>query len=75
MRPRADRWTGPRTSRRAAVSLPTAHRRAADLVAWGALERTSPGRYRIGLRLWEIFVERIAGRGTVPVVTRVGVPE
>src|SRR6478735_4185853 len=99
-------------SRRAGVSLPTTHRRAAELLAWGALERTAAGRYRIGLRLWEIgalaprahalreaalpfledlyvvtrqnvqlavreglelvFVERIAGRGAVPVLTRVG---
>lgn len=99
-------------SRRAGVSLPTAHRRAAELVDWGALERTVDGSYRIGLRLWEIaalaprahglreaalpfledlyvvtrqnvqlavreglelvFVERIAGRGAVPVLTRVG---
>jgi len=99
-------------SRRAGVSLPTTHRRAAELVDWGALEKTADGRYRIGLRLWEIgalaprahalreaalpfleelyvvtrqnvqlavreglelvFVERIAGRGAVPVLTRVG---
>lgn len=99
-------------ARRAEVSVPTAHRRAAELVAWGALERTSAGRYRIGLRLWEVgslaprapglreaalpfmedlyvvtrqnvqlavrdetelvFVERIAGRLAVPVLTRVG---
>ena len=97
---------------RADLSLPTAHRRAAELVEWGALERTPTGRYRIGLRLWEVaslaprglglreralpfledlyvvtrqnvqlavreglelvFVERIAGRGAVPVMTRVG---
>ncbi|PXY17305.1 IclR family transcriptional regulator [Prauserella sp. PE36] len=99
-------------ARRAGVSLPTAHRRAAELVAWGALERGADGRYRIGLRLWEVaalaprglglrdvampfledlyevthenvqlavreglelvFVERIAGRHAVPVLTRVG---
>lgn len=41
-------------ARRAGVSLPTAHRRAAELVAWGALERDATGRYRIGLRLWEV---------------------
>ncbi len=41
-------------ARRAAVSLPTAHRRAAELVEWGALEKTPTGRYRIGLRLWEV---------------------
>ena len=99
-------------ARRAEVSVPTAHRRAAELVEWGALEKTSAGRYRIGLRLWEVaslaprapalreaalpfmedlyvltrqnvqlavrddtelvFVERIAGRQAVPVLTRVG---
>ncbi|ASR38897.1 IclR family transcriptional regulator [Prauserella marina] len=99
-------------ARRAGISLPTAHRRAAELVAWGALERGADGRYRIGLRLWEVaslaprglglrdvampfledlyevthenvqlavreglelvFVERIAGRHAVPVLTRVG---
>ena len=99
-------------ARRAGLSVPTAHRRAAELVAWGALEKSPDGRYRIGLRLWEVaalaprahelrelalpfmedlyvvtrqnvqlavrqghelvFVERIAGRGAVPVLTRVG---
>lgn len=99
-------------ARRSGLSLPTAHRRAAELVEWGALERTPGGTYRIGLRLWEIaslaprglglrevalpyledlllmtgqnvqlavrqgtelvFVERIAGRRAVPVLTRVG---
>lgn len=48
-------------ARRAHVSLPTAHRRAAELVAWGALERTVDGKYRIGLRLWE--VASLAPRG------------
>nr|WP_312871554.1 IclR family transcriptional regulator [Amycolatopsis acididurans] len=99
-------------ARRAGISLATAHRRAAELVDWGALERGADGRYRIGLRLWEVaslaprglalreaampfledlyevtrenvqlavreglelvFVERIAGRHAVPVLTRVG---
>ncbi|KUJ49545.1 IclR family transcriptional regulator [Verrucosispora sp. FIM060022] len=99
-------------ARRAGLPLPTAHRRAAELVAWGALERGDDGRYRIGLRLWEVgslaprglglrelalpimedlyevthenvqlavrqglelvFIERIAGRHAVPVLTRVG---
>lgn len=99
-------------ARRAGVSVPTAHRRAAELVDWGALERTATGSYRVGLRLWEVgslaprapglreaalpfmedlyvltrqnvqlavrdedelvFVERIAGRKAVPVLTRVG---
>lgn len=99
-------------SRRSGLAAATAHRRAAELVAWGALERTPDRRYRIGLRLWEVgslaprapglreaalpfledlyvltrenvqlavldrdelvFVERIAGRHAVPVLTRVG---
>lgn len=99
-------------ARRAGISLPTAHRRVAELVEWGALERGPDGRIHIGLRLWEVaslaphgqglreaalpfledlyevthenvqlavrsglelvFVERIAGRHAVPVLTRVG---
>jgi len=99
-------------ARRAGLSLPTAHRRVAELVEWGALERGGDGRFWIGLRLWEVgslaprglelrelampimedlyeithenvqlavrqglelvFVERIAGRHAVPVLTRVG---
>lgn len=99
-------------ARRADISLPTAHRRAAELVEWGALERGPNGSFHIGLRLWEVaslaprglalreaampfledlyevsrenvqlavreglelvFVERIAGRHAVPVLTRVG---
>lgn len=48
-------------ARRACLTLPTAHRRAAELLEWGALERDSQGRYRIGLRLWE--VASLAPRG------------
>src|SRR5919204_6466116 len=48
-------------ARRAGLSLPTAHRRLAELVEWGALERGADGRYRIGLRLWE--VASLAPRG------------
>ncbi|MCI2423612.1 IclR family transcriptional regulator [Saccharopolyspora sp. K220] len=48
-------------SRRASLSLPTTHRRVAELVDWGALERTADGRYRIGLRLWEVAT--LAPRG------------
>ncbi|MEV4844377.1 IclR family transcriptional regulator [Micromonospora matsumotoense] len=99
-------------ARRAGLPLSTVHRRAAELLAWGALERGVDGRYRIGLRLWEVgslaprglglrevalpvmedlyevthenvqlavrqdlelvFIERIAGRHAVPVLTRVG---
>ncbi|WP_030486973.1 IclR family transcriptional regulator [Micromonospora chokoriensis] len=99
-------------ARRAGLPLSTVYRRAAELVEWGALERGDDGRYRIGLRLWEVgslaprglglrelalpvmedlyevthenvqlavrqglelvFIERIAGRHAVPVLTRVG---
>ncbi|MEU6020750.1 IclR family transcriptional regulator [Micromonospora sp. NPDC047134] len=110
--PAAPALTLTELARRAGLPLPTAHRRAAELVAWGALERGEDGRYRIGLRLWEVgslaprglglrelalpimedlyevthenvqlavrqglelvFIERIAGRHAVPVLTRVG---
>lgn len=99
-------------SRRCGLTLSTTQRRAADLLSWGALERSEGGVYRVGLRLWEVgslaprgtplrevalpfmedlyvvtrenvqlavregteavFVERIAGRTAVPVLTRVG---
>jgi DNA-binding IclR family transcriptional regulator len=36
------------------LPLSTAHRLVGELVAWGALERGSDGRYRIGLKLWEL---------------------
>ena len=48
-------------ARQARISLPTAHRRVSELVEWGALERGADGRYRIGLRLWE--VASLAPRG------------
>jgi DNA-binding IclR family transcriptional regulator len=32
----------------------TAYRLVSELVAWGALERVGRGRYRIGLRLWQL---------------------
>ncbi|WP_200847194.1 IclR family transcriptional regulator [Microbacterium sp. 18062] len=41
-------------SRHADLPLTTTHRIVVELLAWGALERTSHGRYRIGLRLWEV---------------------
>jgi DNA-binding IclR family transcriptional regulator len=41
-------------ARRAGLALSTAHRVVAELVAWGALERADDGRYRIGLRLYEV---------------------
>lgn len=36
------------------LAAATAHRLVAELVAWGALERPGHGRYRIGIRLWQI---------------------
>lgn len=48
-------------SRRAGLSLTTAHRLAGELVTWGALERDSDGRYRIGLHLLELAA--LAPRG------------
>ena len=36
------------------VPLSTAHRLVAELCAWGALERGDDGRYRVGLRIWEL---------------------
>ena len=36
------------------LPLPTAHRLAAELVGWGALDRDARGRYVVGLRLWEV---------------------
>jgi DNA-binding IclR family transcriptional regulator len=48
-------------SRRAGLSLTTAHRLAGELVSWGALERDSEGRYRIGLHLLELAA--LAPRG------------
>lgn len=42
------------------LPLPTAHRLVGELVAWGALEKESTGRYTVGMRLWE--VAQLAGR-------------
>ncbi|MEW2357104.1 IclR family transcriptional regulator [Spirillospora sp. NPDC029432] len=41
-------------ARHSGLPVSTVHRLAAELVAWGALERDADGRYTIGLRLWEI---------------------
>ncbi|MFF3411977.1 IclR family transcriptional regulator [Streptomyces sp. NPDC002742] len=48
-------------SRRAGLSLTTAHRLVAALTEWGALERDTDGLYHVGLRLWEIAA--LAPRG------------
>jgi DNA-binding IclR family transcriptional regulator len=49
-------------ARRTGLALSTTHRVVAELVAWGALERGSDGRYCVGLRLYELGV--LAPRGT-----------
>ena len=41
-------------ARRASLPLTTTHRLVAELHRAGALEREADGRYRVGLRLWEI---------------------
>ncbi|MFE7032154.1 IclR family transcriptional regulator [Streptomyces sp. NPDC057621] len=41
-------------SRRAGLSLTTAHRLVGALSDWGALERDADGIYHVGLRLWEL---------------------
>ncbi len=41
-------------ARAAGVPLSTAHRLVAELVGWGGLERDPDGRYRVGLRIWEL---------------------
>ena len=41
-------------ARRSDIPVPTAYRIVKRLTEWGALERDEDGRYRIGLRLWEV---------------------
>ncbi|MFT4305473.1 MAG: IclR family transcriptional regulator [Microbacterium sp.] len=41
-------------SRRAGLSLSTAHRLVGELREWGALERSAEGRYAIGMRVLEL---------------------
>ncbi|MFF3327956.1 IclR family transcriptional regulator [Streptomyces sp. NPDC002888] len=48
-------------SRRAGLTLTTAHRLVAALTSWGALERDGAGVYHVGLRLWEVAA--LAPRG------------
>ncbi|MGX1546276.1 IclR family transcriptional regulator [Streptomyces adustus] len=48
-------------SRRAGLTLTTAHRLVGALTAWGALERDGTGAYHVGLRLWEVAA--LAPRG------------
>jgi DNA-binding IclR family transcriptional regulator len=39
---------------RAALPIPTAHRLLGELVAWGALARTTAGDYVVGRRMWDL---------------------
>ncbi|MCQ9131614.1 IclR family transcriptional regulator [Streptomyces sp. IBSBF 2807] len=48
-------------SRRARLTLTTAHRLVGALTEWGALERDPCGVYHVGLRLWEVAA--LAPRG------------
>jgi DNA-binding IclR family transcriptional regulator len=97
---------------RAGLPMPTAHRLVGELVAWGALARTSTGEYVVGRRLWDLgllapvqtglrevaspylhdlygatlatvhlavrdgtsalYVDRLAGHASVPVVSSIG---
>lgn len=41
-------------ARRAGLPPATAHRLIGQLTAWGALEQSESGAYRVGLRLWEV---------------------
>lgn len=97
---------------RAGLALPTAHRLAGELVAWGALARGADGCYVVGRRIWDLgllapvqtglrqvaepflhdiygatlatvhlavrddsevlYLDRLSGHASVPVVSRVG---
>ncbi len=41
-------------ARRSGLSLATAHRLVAELLAWRGLDRDEDGTYQVGLRLWEV---------------------
>ncbi|WP_010692779.1 IclR family transcriptional regulator [Saccharopolyspora spinosa] len=49
-------------SRHSGLSLTTTHRLVGELAGWGALERDADGRYRIGLRIYELAA--LTPRGT-----------
>lgn len=57
-------------SRRAGLTLTTAHRLVGELARWGALERDASGTYHVGLRLWELAA--LAPRG--PALRQVALP-
>jgi DNA-binding IclR family transcriptional regulator len=49
-------------SRHSGLPLTTTHRLVGELAGWGALERATDGRYRIGLRIYELAA--LTPRGT-----------
>lgn len=49
-------------TRATGFSPATVHRLLAEMVAWGAVERTAWGRYRIGMQLWRLGSQAPAGR-------------
>ncbi|RCW40714.1 IclR family transcriptional regulator [Halopolyspora algeriensis] len=57
-------------SRHSGLALTTTHRLVGELASWGALERDSQGKYRIGLRMYELAA--LAPRG--PVLREVAMP-
>lgn len=57
-------------SRHSGLALTTTHRLVGELVRWGALERDDEGRYRIGLRMYELAA--LAPRG--PVLREIAMP-
>ncbi|WP_344865222.1 IclR family transcriptional regulator [Amycolatopsis ultiminotia] len=50
-------------TRASGLAPATVHRLLAELTGWGALERTARGRYRVGLRLWQLGSQAPGGRG------------
>ncbi len=110
--PEHRRLTLTELAERTGLPMPTAHRLVGELVAWGALARTTTGAYTVGRRLWDVgllapvqtglreaasphlhdlygatlatvhlavrdgtsvlYVDRLAGHASVPVVSRIG---
>jgi len=106
------RLTLTQLAERAGLPVATAHRLVGELVAWGALARSSTGEYVVGRRLWDLgllapvqtglrqaaspflhdlygatlatvhlavrdglevlYLDRLAGHASVPVVSRIG---
>jgi DNA-binding IclR family transcriptional regulator len=56
-------------AQRTGMPLATAHRLVADLVAWGALSRTSSGAYVVGRRLWDVGLLAPVRAGLVEVAS------